>query len=298
MVKRKHELNDAIRRSILNHDKHKFDILILENKINMEHINFLEENNLTWINKDNYQKCQFEDEYIKEDYMFQFDDVDQLLITPIVFDQRLMVFHNAVKCIMKYLTRYPNHRHQLLRYALQNHFNTAARKKTIVFLLQETTIINNLYWRERTCLLDALQFQTKDIVEELIYKGAKVWNAHKIFQTKLEQQFLIQATKTSNWEEASKNLSLCSKILRSSKNNNILNNTDLQLYNKTTFFIWEDEMPELNYSYLFVQLWYHLFFDEIITKQWNFILPLHTIIKEYVYDPIELKFGNVFTIKV
>ncbi len=107
------------------------------------------------------------------------------------------------------------------------------KKKKLCHLLQETSIINKLYdtiyFDKRTCLLDAIQFQTKDIVEELIYKGAKVWNAYKIFQTKLEQQFLIQVTKTLNWEDASRNLSLSSKILRNSKNNNVLNNTDFSI---------------------------------------------------------------------
>ncbi len=121
MVKRKYE--DVITKSITNNNKKEFEILIFEKNVQLRNkdIYYLEQKKLTWINKDNYRKCQFENEYIKKDYMFQFDDVDHFLPTFAILNQlwhfSKLVFHNALKCLMKYLSSYPFYRYYILRYA-------------------------------------------------------------------------------------------------------------------------------------------------------------------------------------
>lgn len=266
MPKRKYD--DEIEEAIMLNDQQKFEKCSIP--INYGHISLMKRQKLKWINKDNYTEFDYDICFIKQDFMFKFDDVDNYY--PEQGDFYYGKLHNAIQCLSKYIQNFPKDCFNLVYYVLEEQFINS--KKILKILLNHVNLnsMRNDFGKKNytTLLSRAILNQNLTTIQYLILNGAKFWDANAI-NTMLEQKFLIETTKSNNWKEASEKLSLCQRYnLRHKKKKS-------------------QRQESTKVSFLFYQLWHHSQYDTILQKDWNFPCSLHFIVKEYLYDSKKIK---------
>ncbi len=272
-------VHDAILSAITNKNIRGFHYALIFNKLAEVHLNELYKKNLfcTHISKQLYESFDFPTKDIIYKFIFKYDldDLfDHLIIPSCWFCRYLICKANAFKCLQKVLSK-------ARPFVFYSTLRTCAIEDSNLEIV--TYLWDNLTSRHKEMSRRLFRFgrdcysnQSVDVIEWLIENQINCKNINTIIKTELERQFLIQKTKSLNWEEASLKLSHESARQLRSKFTNI---SDKLLHTKTSF-------PTIlssrkSYSFLFMQLYYAQQYERIL-KNLLGIKGIEWIIKEYL----------------